>query len=69
MFMTRLNIYECIDGLKIKNTEGPDRIPQRFLIDGREFLLEPLNNKIPLAWLNMSLNTFKIDCKKLFLTE
>ena len=26
-----------------------------------------LNNKIPLAWLNLSLNSFKIKCKSLFL--
>ena len=26
-----------------------------------------LNNKIPLEWLNLSLNTFKVKCKKLLL--
>ena len=26
-----------------------------------------LNNKIPLQWLNLSLNTFKVHCKKLFM--
>ena len=26
-----------------------------------------LNDVIPLAWFNMSLNTFKVHCKKLFL--
>ena len=29
--------------------------------------LNELNNKIPLAWLNLSLNSFKIKCKPLFL--
>ena len=31
--------------------------------------LSVLNYKIPLSWLNMSMNTFKIKCKRLFLTE
>ena len=42
MFMTSDKISECIDGLKLKNTEGFDRIPQRILIDGRDFLMGPL---------------------------
>ena len=42
MFMTSIKIAECIDGLKLKNTEGFDRIPQRVLIDGRGFLMGPL---------------------------
>ena len=29
--------------------------------------LRILNNKIPLTWLNLSLDTFKVKCKKLFL--
>ena len=28
-----------------------------------------LNNKIPLEWLNLSLNTFKVKCKKLLLPQ
>ena len=35
------------------------------LLANRLFLI---NNKIPLSWLNMSMNTFKIICKRLFLT-
>ena len=31
-----------IEELKLKNTEGFDRIPQRILIDGRGFLMGPL---------------------------
>jgi hypothetical protein len=27
-----------------------------------------LNGRIPLDWLNMSINTFKVHCKKEFLT-
>ena len=26
-----------------------------------------VNNKIPLNWLNLSVNSFKINCKKIFL--
>ena len=29
--------------------------------------LTVINNKIPLNWLNLSLDTYKIKCKKLFL--
>ena len=29
--------------------------------------LTVINNKIPLNWLNLSLNSYKINCKKLFL--
>ena len=92
MFMTSSKISECIDGLKLKNTKGFDRIPQRILIDGRVSLTGPLtelfkliykdqavpgqwlanrlfvlNNKIPLYWLNLSMDTFKIKCKDVFL--
>ena len=50
MFMTRNNILEYIDGLKLKNTEGNDRIPQRILIDGRDSLIEPLLNLFKLIY-------------------
>ena len=49
MFMTSLNILECNDGLKLKNTEGYDRIPQRILIDGRESLIGPLTGLLYLC--------------------
>ena len=42
MFMTRNDIIECINGLKIKNPEGYDGVPQRILDDGRDSLIEPL---------------------------
>ena len=60
MFMSREEIIECVLGLKIKNTEGYDRIPQRILIDGLGVLIEPLTKlfsmvyrdcKIPGQWL------------------
>ena len=76
----------CVRQLKIKNCEGYDRIPQRFLIDGIDILINPLsqlfsliyrdklipkqwlialNGCIPLNWLNVSLDTFKVCCEKL----
>ena len=96
MLMTGIKISECISDLKLKNTEGFDRIPQRILIDGHGALIEPLtqlfqmiyrdqaipgqwlislsnrlnllNNKIPLDWLSLSLASFKVKCKTVFLT-
>ena len=50
MFMTRNEIIECINGLKIKNTEGYDRIPQRILVDGRDSLIEPLTELFRLIY-------------------
>ena len=42
MFMNREWISECLRSIKIKNTEGFDRIPQRILVDGCDSLLDPL---------------------------
>ena len=50
MFMTRNKIIECINGLRIKNTEGYDRIPQRILVDGRDSLIEPLTELFRLIY-------------------
>ena len=50
MFMTRDNIRECVSEIKIKNTEGYDRIPQRILVDGVEQLLESLTNSFKLIY-------------------
>ena len=36
------DIIECVKSLKIKNCEGYDRIPQRILSEGIEYLIEPL---------------------------
>ena len=36
MFMDENSIRECISTLKVKNSEGLDRIPQRILCDGVE---------------------------------
>ena len=48
-FMTENEILEAVKSLKMKNSEGYDRIPQRILIDGIEHLIKPLTilfNKI-----------------------
>ena len=50
MFMTRENITECVKSLKIKNTEGYDRILQHVLVDGLEWLIEPLAHLIKLIF-------------------
>ena len=42
-FMSTKWIGECINSLKIKNTEGYDRIPQRVLVDGINELTYPLS--------------------------
>ena len=59
MFMTVKDVEECLSTLKIKNSEGFDRIPQRILADGKHLLLDPLSKlfekiymekKIPQQW-------------------
>ena len=42
MFMDSERIKECVKSLKIKNTEGYDRIPQRIIVDGLDSLDKPL---------------------------
>ena len=41
-FMSRKEIMDCVNTIKMKNCEGYDRIPQRVLVDGLEILIEPL---------------------------
>ena len=41
MFMTTNDVKKCLESIKLKNTEGYDRIPQRVLVDGMEHLLCP----------------------------
>ena len=48
-FMTMENVLKAIKEIKLKNSEGWDRISQRIFIDGMEILVEPLSvlfNKI-----------------------
>ena len=40
--MSKNDIIECVKQFKLKNCEGYDRIPQRFLIDGISILINPL---------------------------
>ena len=47
--MTKEQIIECIKSLKIKNTEGYDRIPQRIIINGLEALGKPLEKLFSLV--------------------
>ena len=60
IFMNLSEVIECIKSIKIKNSEGYDRIPQRVLVDGAIHLASPLaclfsliytKNKIPEQWL------------------
>ena len=41
-FMGRSEILECVGTLKVKNSEGYDRLPQRILKDGISHLADPL---------------------------
>ena len=41
-FMTSGNILRAVHSIKMKNSQGDDRIPQRILIDGISILLNPL---------------------------
>ena len=59
-FMDPDSVKECILSLKIKNAEGFDRIPQRILVDGVDFLHVPISSlmnkvynqrSIPEQWL------------------
>ena len=50
MFMSRHDIIRCMISIKIKNCEGYDRIPQRILVDGFEYLLDPLAKLFSLVY-------------------
>ena len=72
MFMTGIKISECISDLKLKNTEGFDRIPQRILIDGHGALIEPLtqlfqmiyrDQAIPGQWLSSKFTVRNYCCQ------
>ena len=60
MFMDRNSIRDCITSIKLKNTEGFDRIPQRILVDGVDQLLDSFvglfnriynQTSVPAQWL------------------
>ena len=42
MFMSINEVAKCLKSIKMKNSEGYDRIPQRVLLDGNEHLLLPM---------------------------
>ena len=48
--MIGIRILECVKDLKMKNTEGYDRIPQRILLDGIEVLIEPLTQLFKMVY-------------------
>ena len=59
-FMNENDVLDAVYSLKLKNSEGYDRIPQRFLIDGITILIKPLKvlfnliyhtKQIPEQWL------------------
>ena len=43
-FMDRESIVDCVKSLKIKNSEGFDRLPQKILFDGLDHLIDPLTS-------------------------
>ena len=49
-FMSENDILECVKQLKLKNCEGYDQIPQRFLIDGISILINPLTKLFSLIY-------------------
>ena len=51
-FMDPASVKECIKNLKIKNSEGVDRIPQRILVDGVEILCEPISNLMEMIYVH-----------------
>ena len=59
-FMTPSNVLKAMKEIKLKNSEGEDRIPQRILVDGMNQLIGPMSTlfekiynqkKIPEQWL------------------
>ena len=63
--MTRNEVLAAVRTLSIKNCEGHDQIPQRFLIDGIDILIGPLSHlfnkiyqtkQIPQQWLISKIN-------------
>ena len=49
-FMTDVNIINAIKSLKLKNSEGYDRIPQRIILDGLSILTKPFSNLFNLIY-------------------
>ena len=49
-FMSRSEVETCLKSIKLKNSEGYDRIPQRILADGALILLTPLTKLFNLIY-------------------
>ena len=49
-FMTETRVLKCMKGLKIKNSEGVDRIPLRVLNDRAEILSKPETKLLDLIY-------------------
>ena len=74
MFMDEDSVRECIATIKLKNTEGFDRIPQRILVDGASVLTKPMcelfskiyyQRAVPKQWLvSKTMPIFKNKCEK-----
>ena len=54
-FMTKQDIIECVKMLKMKNSEGYDRIPQRILIDEVDHLIDPLSKLFSMIYNSKSI--------------
>ena len=48
IFMTLENVFKAMKSIKIKNSEGYDRIPQRIFNEGLETLLIPVHKLLNL---------------------
>jgi hypothetical protein len=55
MFMSTKEVQKSIESIKLKNTEGYDRIPQRVLVDGIEHLLQPFTKLFDLIYREKSI--------------
>ena len=53
-FMDPVSVKECMMNLKIKNSEGYDRIPQRILVDGVEILSSPMSRLMNMIYVHKS---------------
>ena len=50
IIMSPNEVERCIESIKIKNSEGFDRIPQRVLVEGSMHLLRPLTKLFGLIY-------------------
>ena len=74
MFMSGVDVERCIRSIKVKNSEGYDRVPQRILVDGMIHLLPPFtkffdaiyySKEIPEQWrLSKIMPVHKSGCKQ-----